>query len=85
MDDTVQGDGSVAQLLSLVELNPAYEALLFISVLCKYVSENMETVIICGWWMHCRRRWAEVLLAGDVWDLSTNGLDELQEAKKHCG
>ena len=46
-----------------------------------FESENEETVIICGCWMHSRRRWAEALRIRDVKGLSEKEIDELPEAK----
>ena len=46
-----------------------------------FESENGETVIICGCWMHSRRRWAEALRVRDVRGLSREEIDELPEAK----
>ena len=46
-----------------------------------FESENEETVIICGCWMHSRRRWAEALRIKDVKGLSNQEIDELPEAK----
>ena len=46
-----------------------------------FESENGETVVICGCWMHSRRRWAEALRVRDVRVLSKEEIDELPEAK----
>ena len=46
-----------------------------------FESENGETVIICGCWMHSRRRWAEALRVRDVRGLSREEIDGLPEAK----
>ena len=42
-----------------------------------FETENGETVIICGCWMHSRRRWAEALRVRNVSGLSLRQIEEL--------
>ena len=46
-----------------------------------FETENGETVIICGCWMHSRRRWAEALRVRNVSGLSLRQIEELPEAR----
>lgn len=46
-----------------------------------FESENGDSVIICGCWMHSRRRWAEALRVRDVRGLNEEEIDALPEAK----
>lgn len=47
-----------------------------------FETENGDKVIICGCWMHARRRWAEALrVVKNVSDLSLEQIKELPEAK----
>ncbi len=46
-----------------------------------FETENGETVIICGCWMHSRRRWAEALRVRSVSGLSLKQIEELPEAR----
>ena len=46
-----------------------------------FETENGDTVIICGCWMHSRRRWAEALRVRNVSGLSLKQIEELPEAR----
>lgn len=46
-----------------------------------FETENGDTVIICGCWMHARRRWAEALRVRNVSGLSREQIDSLPEAQ----
>lgn len=46
-----------------------------------YGQEHEGTVIICGCWMHTRRRWAEALRVRSVKGLTEEQINELPEAK----
>lgn len=46
-----------------------------------YGQEHKGTVVICGCWMHSRRRWAEALRVRNVKGLTEEQINELPEAK----
>lgn len=46
-----------------------------------FETENGDTVIICGCWMHARRRWAEALRVHDCSGLDSRQVEELPEVR----
>ena len=46
-----------------------------------FEAENGDVVVICGCWMHARRRWAEALRIHDTKGLTKEEIDALPEAK----
>lgn len=46
-----------------------------------FETENGETIILCGCWMHSRRRWAEALRVHNTKGLTREEIDALPEAK----
>lgn len=46
-----------------------------------FEAENGDKIIICGCWMHARRRWADALRVRDAAGLTREQVDEMPEAK----
>lgn len=46
-----------------------------------YETENGDVVVLCGCWMHSRRRWAEALRIRDTKGLTKEEIDALPEAR----